>query len=84
VSWSHQKARWGYHELCVWKELGQWRYVIKWHTETAITKVGEGSERYEDVYEAREAALLHLANILPKPQSKRLLIEQANLAWEPW
>ena len=84
MSWSHQKARWGYHELGVWKELGHWRYVIKWHTDTAITTVGEGSERYGDVYEAREAALLHLANILPKPQSKRLLIEQANLAWEPW
>ncbi len=84
MTWNYQKTRWGYYELLVWKDRGKWVYTVSWKTETAITSVGRGSQKYEDVYEAREAALLHLANILPKPQSKRLLAQQSELVWEPW
>jgi len=89
MGWDFQKARWGYYELLVRKlrvhNVGEkWVYSLSWNTETAITTVGRGSEQYDDVYDAREAAVLHLANILPKPQSQRLLSEQAELVWEPW
>jgi hypothetical protein len=84
MAWNHQRARWAYYDLLVWKERELWRYSLKWHTDTAMTTVGVGSARYEDVFRAREAAILHLASILPKPQSKRLLADQADLAWEPW
>jgi hypothetical protein len=84
MTWNYQKTRWGYYELLVWKKRDLWRYSVSWHTDTAITKVGEGSARYEDVVAAREAAILHLASILSKPQSNRLLAEQANLVWQPW
>ena len=84
MTWNHQRARWAYYDLLVWKERELWRYTLNWHTDTAITTVGVGSARYEDVYEARDAAIRHLASILAKPQSNRLLADQANLVWEPW
>ncbi len=84
MTWKHQKARWGYHQLLVWREDERWVYALQWHTETAITTVGRGSEKYAELHDARQAAVLHLANILPKPQSKRLLSEQSDLLWEPW
>ena len=84
MTWNYQRARWGYHELLVWKERDLWRYTLSWHTDTAMTTVGEGSDRYEDADGAREGAILHLANILPKSQSQRLLADQLNLLWEPW
>jgi hypothetical protein len=84
VTWNHQKASWGYHELLVWKQGEDWIYVVNWHTETAITTVGRGSEKYVELHDARNAAVRHLATILPKPQSRRLLSEQSDLLWEPW
>lgn len=84
MTWNYQKARWGYHELLVWKEHEGWVYSVQWHTETAITTVGRGSEKYAEFHNARDAAVLHLANILANPQSKRLLSEQSDLTWEPW
>ena len=84
MTWNHQRARWGYHDLLVWKENEDWIYAVNWHTETAITTVGKGSEKYADLYDARDAAVSHLATILPKPQSRRLLSEQSELRWEPW
>jgi hypothetical protein len=83
MTWVLQRAKWGYYELRVSGLAVHWKYEIWWSTETAITNVGRGSAVYEDVYNARHAAILHLANILPKPESKRLLVEQANLVWEP-
>ena len=84
MTWIMQKARWGYHELRVWKTFGGWVYEIWWRTETAITTVARGSAKYKQFYDAREAAILHLVSILPKSQAKRLLAAQAELAWEPW
>ena len=89
MGWDYEKARFGNHELLVWKVLkfrqaAKWVYSVSWNTETANTTVGRGSEEYEDVHGAREAAVLHLANILPKPQAQRLLSEQSELVWEPW
>jgi hypothetical protein len=92
MSWDFQQARWGYYALLVRKELvwkertlrQKWVYSISWHTDTAITTVGRGSEKYEDAHQAREAAVMHLANILPKPQAQRLLSEQSELSWQPW
>lgn len=83
MTWVLQCAKWGYYELDVTGLATHWKYEIWWSTETARTNVGRGSDVYEDVYAARHAAILHLANILPKPESKRLLVEQANLVWEP-
>jgi hypothetical protein len=84
MTWNDQKARWGYYDLLVWKERGLWRYSLRWHKDAEITTVGKGSDKYEDVHGAREAATLHLASMLRKTQSNRLLAEQANLVWEPW
>jgi hypothetical protein len=84
MAWNYQKARWGYHELLVWKQHEKWVYVINWHTDTAITTVGRGSQQYSELHEVREAAVLHLANILPQAQSNRLMLEQSELEWEPW
>lgn len=83
MSWNYQRASWGYHDLHVWKQHGKWSYALVWRNEAAITIVGRGSEKYADVYGAREAAILHLASILPKPQSGKLLAEQTYLAWVP-
>ena len=46
--------------------------------------MGRGSETYDEVDKARKAAMLHLANILPKPESERLQANQADLLWEPF
>jgi hypothetical protein len=83
MKWVFQRARWGYYELVVSGLASPWKYELWWSTETARTNVGKGSDTYEDLYDARQAAILHLANILPKPESKRLLADQANLVWEP-
>jgi hypothetical protein len=83
MSWYWQIARSGNYELHVSRFL-KWSYRIVWHTETAITTVGIGSEGYDDAYEARYAAVRHLANILPKAQSERLLASQGELIWKPW
>jgi len=79
-----QSARTGNYELLVCGFLGKYTYKVMWHTETAMTVVGAGSEEYTDVYDARYAAVLHLANILPKAQSERLIASQAELTWEPY
>ena len=79
-----QSSRFGNYELRILEFLGEYRYELLWHTETALTVVGKGSEKYPDVYGARYSAVLHLANILPKPQSDRLIASQAELVWEPW
>ena len=84
MSWNYQKARWGYHELLVWKEHKSWIYAVNWHIETAITTVGRGSENYADPTTPVMLRCFDLANILPPPQSKRLLLEQSDLPWEPW
>ena len=59
-------ARSGNYELRVFEFLGAFTYEILWRTETLHTVVGKGSEKYTDIYDARYAAVLHLANILPK------------------
>ena len=84
MSWTNQFARTGNHRLNVWKKQDGWTYNIWWDTKTALTTVGSGSETYDDVNEARAAAVLHLANILPKAQSARLLASQGDLIWEPF
>ena len=84
MTWPYQKTRWGYHELLIWKEHNGWVYAIQWHTKTAITTLGRGSEKYTQLQDARQGAVLHLANILPKPQATRLLAAQGDLVWEPW
>ena len=84
MTWEYQKTRWGYHELLICKEHDGWVYAVQWHNERAITTVGKGSEKYTEPHDARHAAVLHLAHILPKPQAKRLLSEQSDLVWEPW
>jgi hypothetical protein len=84
MSWYYQFARTGNYRLNVWRSVGGWLYDLWWDTKTARTTVGKGSETYDDVDEAREAAVLHLANMLPKPQSERLLATQSELVWEPW
>jgi hypothetical protein len=61
-----------------------WKYEVLWNSETARTTVGKGSESYADVYEARHAAVLHLASILPNAKAKRLLEQASDLIWEPW
>ena len=77
-------ARCGNYELKILEFLGTFTYEIVWHTETALTVVGKGSEKYSDVDDARYAAVLQLANILPKAQSERLICSQAELVWERW
>ena len=57
---------------------------VIWHSETAITTVGKGSQAYRESDDARHAAILHLESILPRPQAKRLLSNQSDLVWEPW
>ena len=84
MSWGSQFTRVGNYRLNVWKILGRWSYDLWWETETALTTVGKGSEKYDNAIDARQAAVLHLSNILPKAQAKRLLSEQAELAWEPY
>lgn len=83
MTWYFQSARVGNYRLQVWRTVGGWTYRVFWQSETAMTIVGSGSEAYHTVLEAREAAVLHLANILPKPQSQRLLATQGELPWEP-
>jgi len=80
----YQSARTGNYELLVCGFLGAYRYKVMWHSETAMTIVGAGSEKYSDVHDARYAAVLHLANILPKAQSDRLIASQGELVWERW
>ena len=82
MSWTFQFARFGNYRLEVNGFLG-WKYEVWWHSDTARTCVGKGSEEYDDVYSAREAAVRHLANILSKPQREKLLMGQAELVWEP-
>ena len=92
MGWSVQFARVGNYRLdvrqtAVWRKeqerfAGGWSYELWWDTETATTCVGKGSDVYDDVYEARQAAVLHLANILPKAKSERLLAGQAELVWD--
>jgi hypothetical protein len=77
-------ARSGNYELKIFEFLGPFTYEIVWHTESALTVVGKGSERYSDVHDTRYAAVLHLANILPKARSERLICSQAELVWECW
>jgi hypothetical protein len=84
MSWDYQFARTGNYRLNVRRSAGGWSYDLEWETKTARTTVGKGSETYDNVDEAREAAVLHLANMLPKPQSERLLATQSELGWEPW
>ena len=84
MSFGFQISRFGNYELRIFEFLGGYTYEVLWHTETAQTVVGKGSEKYSDVYDARYAAVLHLANILPKPQSERLITFQAELEWELW
>ena len=94
MGWAIQFARVGNYRLnvrrtAVWmseqkRARGGWSYELWRETETAITCVGRGSDVYDNVYGARQAAVLHLANILPKPQSERLLAGQAELVWETY
>ena len=84
MSFSIQSSRFGNYELRVLEFRGEYRYEIWWHTGKALTAVGKGSEKYSDVYEARYSAVLHLASVLPRPHSERLIASQAELAWEPW
>ncbi len=84
MGFGFQTSQFGDYELRVWEFLGQYTYEVLWHTETAKTVVGRGSEKYTDVYDARYAAVLHLANVLPKHQSERLIASQAELEWKPW
>ena len=84
MTWQFQKTRWGYHELRVWRQHDGWVYAVIWHSETAITTVGKGSQAYRESDDARHAAILHLESILPRPQAKRLLSNQSDLVWEPW
>jgi hypothetical protein len=81
MSWPYQSARHGNYELRVTHAYDGWKYTIDWSSETALTTVGVGSGRY-DVYEARAGAVRHLANILPKAQSERLLASQSELVRE--
>ena len=92
MSWGSQYARSGNYRLNVWRALAWknhktqvvWRYELWWESEDGITTVGRGSETYEDAFDARGAAVLHLANILPKVQSERLLTSQSELVWAPY
>jgi len=80
----YHAARSGNYELAVFEFLGTFTYEIHWRTETSHTIVGKGSEKYADIYDARYAAVLHLANILPRKQAERLICSQAELTWEVW
>jgi hypothetical protein len=95
VDWLRQFCQVGNHRLVVLKTTvllrangskftDRWTYEVCWNSETARTTVGKGSESYADVYEARHAAVLHLASILPKTKAKRLLEQASDLVWEPW
>lgn len=92
MSWDSQYTRSGNYRLNVWKVLAWkihkahvvWQYELWWESQNGITSVGRGSETYDDALDARQAAVLHLANILPKAQSERLLTSQSELVWEPY
>ncbi len=85
MSWNWQLARFGNYEMQVHEFLGKWKYLVLWRGEAgASTATGKGTQKYDNCHEAREAAVRHLATLLPKAQSKRLLSSQSELDWQPW
>lgn len=74
MTWNYQKARWGNHELLVWKEGQRWIYTVNWHSDTAVTTVGRGSANYTELPDARQAAVLHLSTLLKKAKITEALI----------
>ena len=85
MSWDRQFAKHGDYQLNVWKKLdgSGWSYFLWRWSKGRITTAGRGTATYKDVSEAREAAVLHLATLLPTTQSERLLSAQSELIWEP-
>lgn len=84
MSFGYQISRFGSYELRIFEFLGRYTYELRWHPERAETILGKGSGKCRDVDDARYAAVLHLANLLPKSQSERLIASQRELPWEQW